>query len=190
MRCPIATVEEFYAHALAIEREAAERYAEFEAYFTDHGSDVLAGLCRNLAALEGEHLAMLLQESSALRLPAIRAGDYRWLESGAPEAAARELFYRAANERQLMEIALQAERRAQRFFEWVAEYAPDDDVRRLAREMAAEEAEHVRWVSSAIEYVPPKSIDWEQVLAHAVSPGRLAGAEGPTPRVRARRKPR
>ena len=35
LRPGIATVEEFYAHALAIEREAAQRYAEFEAHFAE-----------------------------------------------------------------------------------------------------------------------------------------------------------
>ena len=45
----IASVEEFYAHALAIEREAMERYDEFGAWFAARDEDVLAGLCWNLA---------------------------------------------------------------------------------------------------------------------------------------------
>jgi rubrerythrin len=170
MRCPIATIEEFYAHALAIEREAAERYEEFEAWFNDRGADVLAGLCHNLAVLERSHLAALLDASRGLTLPAIPGDGYRWLEGGSPEAAARALFHRVASERHLMEIALHAEKKAQRFFEWVAEQAPSEPVRALARELAQEEAEHVRWVSSALEYSPAEPIDWDKVLARA-SPG-------------------
>lgn len=192
MRCPIATVEEFYAHAIAIEREAAERYAEFEAYFADHGQDVLAGLCRNLAVLEKSHLAELLHESRGLRLPAIPRDGYRWLEAGSPEAAARELFYRVASERQLMEIALHAEQKAQRFFEWIAANAPTEKVRDLARGMAREEEEHVGWVRSAIEYAPARPIDWAKILARASGPGPgmfLGFAEKPAARKRKRKAP-
>ncbi len=188
MRCPIATIEEFYVHALAIEREAAERYAEFEAYFTDRNQDVLAGLCRNLATLEANHLSMLLEASRGLALPAIPAGGYRWLEAGSPEAAARELFFRVASERQLLEIALHAELNARRFFEWVAQNAPSDKVRELAAEMAREEDEHVRWVRDALDYAPAKQIDWEKVLARSAGPGHALGVADPRKRPRPRRK--
>lgn len=161
----IRTVEEFLAHALAIEREAAERYREFEAYFRDHSQEILAGLCGNLAGLEEEHFALLVKESRGRKLPVIAADEYRWLESGAPEAAARELFYRIASERHLLEVALHAEREAQRFFEWVALGTPDKKVRELAREMADEEAQHVRWVEQAIEYRPSAPFDLKRPAA-------------------------
>jgi rubrerythrin len=155
----IRTVEEFLAHALAIEREAAERYREFEAYFRDHNEEVLAGLCGNLAGLEEEHFAKLLSESRDRTLPVIASDQYHWLESGPPEAAAREIFYRIANQRQLLEVALHAERQAKRFFEWVALSTPEAQVRELAREMAHEEAEHVGWVEQALEYGSAPRID-------------------------------
>ena len=44
---PIDSIERFYAHAIALEREAAERYAEFAVHFADRGEEVLAGLCGN-----------------------------------------------------------------------------------------------------------------------------------------------
>src|SRR5688500_6708207 len=112
MTKPIETVEEFYAHAIAIEREAMERYAEFATYYADRGEDVLAGLCHNLAGLEREHLEQLLLACAHLQLPAISGADYQWLESGPPEAMAREFFYRVANPRQMLEVAIEAEGRA------------------------------------------------------------------------------
>ena len=154
---PIISVEEFYAHAIAIEREAARRYREFEEHFADRGEDVLAGLCGNLAALEGEHLEILLKASAGLTLPAIEAAGHQWLESGEPQAAARELFYRVVGRRQLLEIALQSECNALGFFEWVAQTTPDASVRSLARDMAVEEMEHVDWVRNALEYKPVAS---------------------------------
>lgn len=152
MRKPIQSVEEFYAHALAIEREAAERYTEFESYFGDRGEDALAGLCRNLASLEREHLGQLLAASRHLRLPVIADDRYQWQDTGSPEAASRECFYRVRNPRQLLEVAFQAECAALAFFEWTTQTTRDPAVRSIAREMAAEEQKHVRWVRHAMDY--------------------------------------
>lgn len=148
----IETVEEFYVHALAIEREAAERYAEFAAHFEARGEEVLAGLCRNLAAAEREHFEEIARASAHMTLPAIATTHYRWLECGAPETPARDLLYRIATPRQLLEIALAAELRARAFFVSVARTARPLEVRQLASIMAAEEVEHVRWVGEALRY--------------------------------------
>jgi rubrerythrin len=147
----IATVEEFYAHALAIEHEAAERYAEFRRYFADRGEDVLAGLCANLAAAEREHFDELMRGCENLNLPAIPAESHRWLPD-APEAPAHEVMCHVATACQLLEIALAAEVRAHDFFVGIARTAPTRGVRELASIMAAEEVEHVSWVRQALEY--------------------------------------
>ncbi|MGZ5062286.1 MAG: hypothetical protein ACXWAU_10460 [Usitatibacter sp.] len=62
-----------------------------------------------------------------------------------------------ANRRQLLEIALRSECNALGFFEWVSHTTPDATVRALARDMAAEEMEHVTWVRNALEYDVPKN---------------------------------
>jgi rubrerythrin len=152
MRTPIGTIEEFYAHALAIELEAAERYAEFEAYFRNRGDVVLAGLCANIGRMEGEHFRELVAASRHLQLPTIDPGGYKWLEAGSPEAPARELFYRMATPRHLLEVALQAEMNAFVFFQNVEMTSDSVEVCALARQMAEEEREHLIWVRNALEY--------------------------------------
>jgi rubrerythrin len=164
MNEPIRTLGEFYAHALAIEREAADRYAEFETWFADRGEDVLAGLCRNLGELERSHLHKVERACHGMALQPIDASRYRWIEAGSPEAPARELFYRVAEPRHLLEIALQAECDALAFFEWAGRTSDDAAVRGLAREMAADEEEHVRWMAGALEYRPARHVDWERIL--------------------------
>jgi rubrerythrin len=149
---PIATVEEFYAHALAIELEATERYDEFARHLADRGEDVMAGLCRNLAEGERGHYASLVAASAHLALPAIAAGEHHWIESGASETPARELLYRVATPRQLLEVALDAEQRARAFFVQVVHTSPSEEIRQIAAIMAAEELEHVQWVRQALEY--------------------------------------
>ena len=183
---PIGSVEEFYAHALAIEREAAKCYREFQEHFTDRGEAVLAGLCGNLAHFEQDHYQLLLDRSKALKLPELPPDRYRWLESCPPENADHNLVYRVASPRQLLEIALKAERNAKRFFEWVAGTTANGEIHALADEMASEEAEHVQWVTRALEYVRADGVDWDGLLAAGGGPGLALGGErrlhrGPLP---------
>ena len=170
MPCPIASVEEFYAHALAIEREAAARYGEFAEWFADRGEDVLSNLCRNLAGLESKHHDELLQACAGLTLPPVDETVYHWLASGPPETEAREVFYRVSHPRHLLEIALAGELRARGFFVWIATEGSPAQVRELASIMAAEETEHVRWVREALDY-HPKSPEWEALFARGTGPG-------------------
>lgn len=174
---PIGSVEEFYAHALAIEREAVKCYREFQEHFIDRGEEVLAGLCGNLAHFEQDHYQLLLDRSKALELPLLPADRYRWLESVPPECADHDLVYRMATARQLLEIALKAERNARRFFEWVAGTTANGEIHALAEEMAREEAEHVQWVSGALEYMRIDGVDWDKLLAAGGGPGLALGAE-------------
>jgi len=174
---PIRTVEEFYAHALAIEHEAATSYRELQAHFADRGEEVLAGLCGNLARFEQEHYELLLEEAKDLALPDLPIDRYRWLETKSPERAEHEFIYRMATPRQLLEIALKAERGARRFFEWVAGTTADAAIHELAEEMAREESEHVQWVTRALEYVRADGIDWDALLAAGGGPGLALGAE-------------
>jgi rubrerythrin len=174
---PIRSVEEFFAHAIAIEFEAAARYREFEGYFTDRGEAVLAGLCGNLAHFEEEHFDELLRRSQGLSLPKLSPEQYRWINARSPEEPSRELFYEVATARQLLQVALRAERDARRFFEYVAGTTTSPEVQAMAEEMAREEDDHVRWVSKAMEYLPQDGVDWERLLAAGGGPGLALGEE-------------
>ena len=151
---PIRTIEEFFAHAIAIERDAIDRYAEFEPWFAKRGEPVLAGLCGAIAREERKHHAALVRASAGLVLPPPEALSPGWIEGASPEAPTREAFYGVAQPHHLLEIALQAECNALAFFEWVAFTTPDPAVKALARDMAREEQDHVRWVRDALEYHP------------------------------------
>lgn len=177
MAKPIRTIEEFFAHALAIEHEAAQRYREFQAHFAERGEEAIAGLCGNLAALEQEHYEFLLRRCSEFTLPPIDDHGYHWLEADSPEAPAGEFVYRVATPRQLMEIAFKAECAARSFFESVAQTAADAKVRAMAAEMAGEEEEHMHWIADAIEYMPTQDIDWDRVLARGKGPRLAPGGE-------------
>jgi rubrerythrin len=91
---PIRSAAELYAHAIAIEREATERYVEFAQRMNDLGDEAVAAVFTRLARLEEEHLGALERRTAGLALPPLETHDYRWLDAGAPETAARELVYR------------------------------------------------------------------------------------------------
>jgi rubrerythrin len=155
----IQSPPELYAHAIAIEREAAARYAEFAERMEDTGREDLARVFGMLARLEAEHLEALERRTVGITLPAIAAGQYAWLDAGAPETHARELVYRLMTPRHALAIALAAERRAQAFFEQVYWTTSDPALRSLAREMAAEEREHVDMIASMLGDTPEPTLD-------------------------------
>ena len=159
----IASIPELYAHAIAIEREAAERYAELAERMRDESNEDLAALFAGLAAVEAGHLEALQRRTDGIALPPLAAGDYRWLGDAAPESAAHELVFRLMTPRRALLIARGAEQRAQAFFEHVLVTADDPALRALAREMAAEEQEHVLLVERMLESTPDPVVSWEDL---------------------------
>jgi rubrerythrin len=155
----IQSPAELYAHAIAIEREAAERYGEFAERMLDEGREDLARVFSMLAGLEAEHLEALQRRSAGIALPDIAEGEHKWLDTGAPETAAREFFYRLMTPRFALSIALKAERRAQAFFEQVFWTSADPALRALAREMAADEREHGALLASMLGEMPEATLD-------------------------------
>jgi rubrerythrin len=144
---------ELYVHAIAIEREAARRYAELAERLADQGNEQVAALFRVLSAFEAEHLAALERRTAGVALPALTS-DYSWFGEGAPETAARDLVLGLMTPRDALAIALQAEKRAKAFFEHAARVSDDPAVRALAREMAAEEAEHMELIGVMLRLTP------------------------------------
>jgi rubrerythrin len=154
----ITTAPELYAHAIAIEREAAQRYGQFAERMADEGREDLARIFDMLARKESEHLEALERRTAGIELPAIAEGRYHWLDSGAPESAAEELVFRLMTPHQALAIALRAEQRAYAFFERFSWSAQDPALRALAREMAAEERQHIELVALLLDGSPEPAL--------------------------------
>src|SRR4051812_43419003 len=65
----IQLAPELYAHAIAIEREAAERYGELARHMADRGNEALAEVFATLARMESEHLDALQMRTAGVALP-------------------------------------------------------------------------------------------------------------------------
>ena len=158
-------VAALYAHALALEREAATRYGEFAARLGDGGNDAVARLFAQLSRLEGEHATVLERECQGMPLPEIARQEYAWLDAAAPESAVHDLVFQLMTLHDALEIALAAELRAQAFFEQVVERAGDPHLRDIAAGMAREERAHAASVREALARTPDPRVDWEQVFS-------------------------
>jgi rubrerythrin len=137
----IESAAELYVHALAIEREAARRYGELAARMAEAGNDAVAALFRSLAEFETGHLEALKRRTAGLALPPL-ASDYTWLEC--------DMDPQRLTPRQALTLALQAEKDSRAFFEQVCRSTRDAALCALAREMAAEENEHIATIERAL----------------------------------------
>ncbi|HEX6530826.1 MAG TPA: ferritin family protein, partial [Burkholderiales bacterium] len=61
-----------------------------------------------------------------------------------------------------LEIALRCEQEAQKYYESIAASKAPAQVRDAAREMAAEEAEHVRLIREWMQRVPQPQAGWDE----------------------------
>jgi len=158
-----------YAHALAIEREAAARYEEFAVRMEYGGNDALARLFGELARFEDEHAHALECLCAGLALPEIVPGEYAWLDAAAPETTAHDLVFQLMTPYDALVIALEAELRAQTFFEQVRERAGDPLLRDAAAGMAREERAHAARVRETLARTPDPRVDWEKVFSDGAS---------------------
>lgn len=152
-----------YAHAIAIEREAVERYSEFAERMDDLGNQAAAEIFGTLARLETEHLEELLERTAGMDLPRPAPQEYAWLDGAAPETAARELVFRLMTPRHALEIALAGEKRAAAFFESVIVTPGDAMLSALACEMAADEGDHIAMLEKLLETTPGPVVDWASI---------------------------
>ena len=133
------TLPELYAQALAMEREAAKRFAELEQLMRDTGIEHLAEEFGKIGREEKEQYELLALGTAGRALPEVSGWEYSWHFLG-PEADRVET---PTNAREAIALALGTERRTQHFYGDVAEHAPDEAVRAFAAEMAADEQRHV-----------------------------------------------
>ena len=123
---------ELYAHAIAVEREAALRYAELAWRMVEQGSERAACLFAEFAGLQAADLAALQRRTRGIALPDL-ASDHSWPEGTDPIAR-----------------ALLAEREAHAFFEQACRVSRDPAARAIAEEMAGEKNQRIARLESLI----------------------------------------
>lgn len=159
---PSAAYIEFMSQAYTMELDASERYAEFADQMEVHNNRDVAQLFRKLAAIEGLHAKQILQEMHWPQMPEPMFPG-AWPGTEPPETAPVTDLHYLMQPYQALEIALRNEERAEAFFARLARSAKTPaEIRRLAGEMAAEEAEHKRLIRAWMKRVPKPDPHWNR----------------------------
>jgi rubrerythrin len=154
-----------YAHALAIERDAATRYDELARFAIERGNRPLGALFAHLAAREAQHAKSIGLRTRGLELPLRKSWQFRWSGAAPPETVSPELGSRLATPHDALKVALEAEQRARAFYEQVFAAATDPGVKLLAAALAQEEGQHVELLERALATAPDPHIDWARFFA-------------------------
>jgi rubrerythrin len=156
----ISSIEELMAYAYALELEASERYADFADAMEIHNNREVAELFRKLARIETRHAEQVLEEMGWTSPPPAPHGGYKWEGFEAPETGdVTELHY-LMQPYHALQIALHNEKRAHVFFGGLVKAARNASVKKAAKEMEGEEAEHVRLIEEWLKRTPKPDANW------------------------------
>lgn len=144
------SVEDFLAHSIRLEEEAALRFGQLADAMATAGNREVSRLFRRLSDYSRMHLGDARARAGFRQIPQLAAGDFQWPDIESPEAAAIWAADPFIGREQALEVALAAERAGLDYYRGVFEATRDPEVRVLAKEFAEEEAQHVaeleRWI--------------------------------------------
>lgn len=144
---PINSLGVLLAHALAMETDAADRYGELADQMEMHRKADVATIFRRLESAEKKHLAELEELCAEMDLPHIAPWDFKW-GGESPEAIAVDRVSYQMSVKGAVLLALHHEKLAYGFYSRVAAQTSDSEVKRLARQFADEEMQHVAWLET------------------------------------------
>jgi rubrerythrin len=146
------SVEEFLAHAIQLEREAADRFGQLADAMESSGNRVVAKLFRQLADYSRLHLADAQERAGFRELPKLAPEDFAWPDSESPEAAAIWGADPLIGPDEALQIALAAETAGLEYYASALHSASDPEIIAFAKEFVEEESGHVavlkRWIAA------------------------------------------
>lgn len=155
------SIEDFLAHAYALETEVAERYGEIADAMEVHNNREVAELFRELASQSEKHGREVLEHSRRKNLPHVAPWAFRWGEGEAPETPPMADAHYLMTPYHALSMARAAESRAHDFYQRVSEDAKTEEIRTLAKEFAEEESGHVATLDRWLPKYPKPAKDWD-----------------------------
>jgi rubrerythrin len=153
------TLVHVMAQALAMEREAAQRYSALADVMEVHHNREVEALFRKMAQIEETHAAQIMAEmgwTSSDEPVAERAP----FDGDAPESVPEDAVHYLMWPWHALQLALSAEQRAEAFFARLAATATSEAVRDAALRMRDEEREHVALITAWIARTPQPGSEW------------------------------
>lgn len=155
---PMNTVEEFLAHAIRLESDAALRFGQLADAMQSHGNVEVSRLFRRLSTYSQLHLKDARERAGFRALPTLSEQDYTWPDVESPESASIWAADPFIGREQALQVALEAESAGLAYYTQVLESSSDPEIQAFAREFAQEEAEHVaelqRWIALHVDGKP------------------------------------
>lgn len=165
---PMDDINVFLAHAVELEREAARRYEELAESMRTDGNAVVEKFFRKMAMFSRKHLALAIERGGFRQVPALAADDYLWPDGISPEQFDWIGVDCMIDASHALALALDGERRGHAFYADVAATTADPEVKAMALEFAAEEAEHVveleKWIGRHAPLTEKRRIDPTQKI--------------------------
>jgi len=153
------TLPEFLAHAIALEKESAERYLELADMMETYNKNDVSGLFREMHRYSVMHHDSVRERAGTIELPTIKSWQYRWVTP--PEMTDEDAFDRELDAFTALQYAHDNELRAMNYYQSVVDESEDSEVKRLAAEFAAEEKEHAEALERWIARTPRPSVTFD-----------------------------
>ena len=153
------TLPDFLAHAIAMEKESAERYLELADMMETYSNTDVSALFREMNRYSVMHHDSVKQRAGSIELPDIKSWEYRWVTP--PEMTDEDAFDRELDAFTALQYAHENELRAMNYYQSVAAESDDPEVKRLATEFAAEEKEHAAALDMWIAKTPRPSVTFD-----------------------------
>ncbi len=145
-------VEEFLAHSIQLEAEAAARFDELADAMQSGGNMEVAELFRRLADYSRMHLADARARSGFREIPELDPRACLWPDLESPECAAIWGADPMLGRGEALQIALAAEKAGHDYYKSILDSTDDPEIKHLAAEFVAEEAGHVdelkKWIAT------------------------------------------
>ena len=154
------TLADVMAQALAMEREAVQRYSALADVMEVHHNREVEALFRKMAQIEAKHAAQILAEMGWTDSSDAPDSGSSPFAADAPESVPEDAVHYLMWPWHALHLALAAEQRAETFFARLAETAPSEAVRDAALRLRDEEREHVALITAWIAKTPQPGSDW------------------------------
>jgi len=157
----INNITELLAHALALEIEAVERYADLAELMELHNNQEVSGLFMKMSEIEKLHVDEISKQIRTRKLNKLPTIKYQWISAEGPETTDPADLHYLMTPYQALSLALLNEQRACDYYKGVVELTPDNETRTLAAELAEEEEEHVALIKVWLAKFPETDDDWD-----------------------------
>ena len=138
------TLAELCVHALELEQDLAARYGEYAPLARSFGTHAVADAFREMQRLEEQESKALKAGVHGNKLPELSPWEHLWRLTYAPDSVESGKRMQPRTAREALQLALEAEQRAESFYHDTAATARDSMVRACAAEMATVKCERLQ----------------------------------------------